>query len=372
MRILIAPDKFKGSLTSAEAAAAIETGFRRVFPDLSATRIPLADGGEGTAALFREALDGQRIEATVADPLGVPVAAEFTWLPQTRDAVIEMSAASGLWRLADSERNPLRTPPVAPANSSAPRSPTAARRILLGLGGSATNDAGAGLAAALGYRFLDSAGKEVEPIPANFFEIERIVPPDALPAAEIIALSDVSNPLLGSRGATRVYGPQKGATDLDDLEARVAHLARVIDRDQHGDHRLTPGAGAAGGLGFGLLSFFGAAIQPGFDTCIALIGIDEHLSQADLVLTGEGRLDASTLEGKGPAGIARLARAAGKPCIAFAGSLENPDALGRTFDACVPITDRPLPLAEAIADAAILLSRAAERTAKLLALSKQL
>ncbi len=372
MRILIAPDKFKSSLTAAEAATAIEAGFRRVFPNITAMRLPLADGGEGTAALFREALGGHRVDAAVSDPLGRIVNTDFTWLPQTNEAVIEMSAASGLWRLTDSERSPFQTSTRGTGELVLAAIARGARRIFIGLGGSATNDAGAGLAAALGYRFLDADGTEIDPIPLNFPTIARVLRPPTLPSTEIVALSDVTNPLLGPRGATFVYGPQKGATDLPDLERRVAHLAEIVTRDLQIDHRATPGAGAAGGLGFGLLSFVAAEIRPGFDACVALLGIDRLIEEADLILTGEGRLDASTLDGKGPSGLARLARAAGKPCIAFAGAIEGHEALHRTFNACIPITDRPTSLAEAMANAENLLSHAAERVARLVHLSKQL
>ncbi len=209
MRILIAPDKFKGSLTSAEAAAAIEAGFHRVFPDLSATRIPLADGGEGTAALFREALGGQRIEATVSDPLGRPVTADFTSLPRTKEAVIEMSAASGLWRLTEPERNPLRTSTRGTGELLLAAIAHGAKRVFIGLGGSATTDAGAGLAVAMGYRLLDATANELDPIPANFLKIERIVPPPTLPPTQIIALSDVTNPLLGPAARPGSTAPRK-------------------------------------------------------------------------------------------------------------------------------------------------------------------
>ncbi len=372
MRLLIAPDKFKGSLTSDEAASAIETGFRAVFPSLQAIRIPLADGGEGTAELFRRTSGGETVETRASDPLGRSVKATWTWFPDTREAVIDMSAASGLWRLADSERDPSRTSTRGTGELVLAAIARGAQRIFIGLGGSATNDAGAGLAAAFGYRFLDASGAEIEAIPANFLRITRVIAPATRPKLEIIALSDVTNPLLGSRGATRIYGHQKGAINLDELETSVAHLAAIIDRDLHGDHRPTPGAGAAGGLGYGLLTFLDAEIRPGFDACVSLLGIEPLIAEADLVITGEGRLDATTIDGKGPSGIARLARAAGKPCIAFAGVIEDSDAIRASFDACIPIAERPATLAESMASAGILLSHAAERVARLVALSKHL
>ncbi len=369
MRILVAPDKFKGSLSAAQASAAIETGFRAVFPHLQSTRLPIADGGEGTAAVFRDALGGEQISLTVPDPLGRPVSADYTWLPDSAEAVIDMSAASGLWRLSDCERNPLRTSTRGTGELLIDTLHRGARKVFIGLGGSATNDAGAGLAAALGFRFLDHSGSEIDPVPAHFQTLTRIVSPDALPSAQITALSDVTNPLLGPRGATRIYGPQKGSADLDLLESRLGHFADLVARDLHCDHRETPGAGAAGGLGFGLLSFLQSGIRPGFDACVELLEIERHIAEADLVITAEGRLDPTTAEGKGPGGIARLARAAGKPVIAFAGHLDGHAALHRIFDACIPIAPYPMTLDSALADADILLSHAAERAARLIALS---
>ncbi len=368
MRIVVAPDKFKGSLSAPEAADAIETGFRLVFPDFEAIRLPIADGGEGTAELFREALHGELIESATTDPLGQPITAAYTLLPDREEAVIDMSAASGLSLLVANERDPASTSTRGTGLLVQDAINRGARHVLIGLGGSATNDAGAGLAASLGYQFLDAGGHPIDPVPSTFQKIARIVPPTTPLPVRITALSDVTNPLLGPRGATRTYGPQKGATNLDELEAALTHLANIATRDLGHNHSETPGAGAAGGLGYGLLTFLNAEIRPGFDACAELFDIHRHLAAADLVITAEGRLDPTTAEGKGPAGIARLARDAGKPVIAFAGHLDHHDSLHRTFDACIPITPHPMDLDAAMADAAILLSRAAERVARLLSL----
>ncbi|MGC1480671.1 MAG: glycerate kinase [Chthoniobacterales bacterium] len=370
MRILIAPDKFKGSLTAAEAASAIEAGFRLVFPDLKAIRLPLADGGEGTSALFHQALGGELIETATTDALGRPITAEYTLLADRHEAVIDMSAASGLSRLTPSERDPAHTSTRGTGTLVRDAVDRGARHVLVGLGGSATNDAGAGFAAALGYRFLDAFGQGLDPVPSNFPAIDQIRPPSNPLDVRITALSDVTNPLLGPRGATHVFGPQKGAHDLAVLETSVAALADIAARDLGRDHRGTPGAGAAGGLGYGLLTFFDAEIRPGFDACTALFDVQRHVAESDLVVTAEGRLDPTTADGKGPGGIAQLARAAGKPVIAFAGHLDHHDVLGKMFDVCIPITPHPMNLETAMADAGILLSRAAERAARLLALSR--
>jgi glycerate kinase len=240
-----------------------------------------------------------------------------------------------------------------------------AKTVFVGLGGSATNDAGAGMAAALSWRFLGADGGEVDPIPANFPKIARILPPATPLEVNVRGLCDVRNPLLGPEGATRVYGPQKGATPeiADQLERALGHIADICARDLEQDFRTVPGSGAAGGLGFGLLTFGEAEIVSGFDAVDDLLGLQTQIAAADLVLTGEGRIDSQSLQGKGPAEIARLAREHGKPVIAFAGASEVADGV---FDAVIPIADGPLTLDESRRRAADLLQQAAVRTARLL------
>ena len=367
MRILIAPDKFKGSLSALEAARAIEAGFRSVFPQLTADIAPIADGGEGFTEALAAALGADWIELTSEDALGRPVMADYAWVEEKKLAVIEMSEASGLWRIQPNERDVLCATTHGTGLLLRDAIQRGARRILLGLGGSATTDGGIGIARALGYRFLNDAGSLFQPVPGTLDLLDRIERPADLVLPEIIAASDVQNPLLGERGTARVYSPQKGADPhtVELLEAAMFRLAEACSKSFGRDYRGTPGAGAAGGLGFGLLTFCDAQICPGFDIVADTMDLDARIAAADLVITGEGRLDDQTLDGKGPAGIATRARAAGKRVIAFAGAVTEAAERSGVFDALVPITDRPIPLEEAIREAAPLLQRAAARTARL-------
>jgi len=365
MRIAICPDKFKGSLSALKVAEALEAGFREVYPDAEYHLVPIADGGEGTAELFVQVLGGEWRQVTTSDALGRPIEASYVWLPSSKTAVIEMSAAAGLWRLAETELAPLAASTRGVGEMIRHAADEGATTILVGLGGSATNDSGAGMAAALGWRFQDQEGREVDPVPENFSKIVRILPPAMPFPAQVRGLCDVRNPLLGPEGATHVYGPQKGATPdlVERLEDALAHFADVCARDVGADFRTVPGSGAAGGLGFGLLTFAQAEIVSGFDAVEELLSLREQIAAADLVLTGEGRIDRQSLQGKGPAEIARLAQAHGKPVLAFAGSAED---AGGLFDAIIPIADGPLTLDESRRRAAELLRQAAERTARLL------
>jgi glycerate kinase len=293
------------------------------------------------------------------------VTASYTWLPDDQVAVIDMSSASGLWRIADAERDPSRASTFGTGELMADAIARGAKNLIIGLGGSATNDAGAGMAAALGWKFLDEGSQTVAPYPAEFLRVRQILPPNAPLSCSVTGLCDVKNPLLGDLGATRVFGPQKGVTPemLASLEESLAHLARLYLEQLENDFSNTPGAGAAGGLGFGLLAFCQGSLEPGFKAIARLMDLDSKTAAADLVITGEGRLDAQSLQGKAPYEIARLAGRHGKPVIGFAGLVEEdiPE-----FDACVPIADGPLTLDESRLRAAELLRAAAARTARLL------
>jgi len=368
MRILIAPDKFKGSLRAGEAATAIRNGLARIFPEAHFDLAPIADGGEGTAEIFCEALGGQKISAPAHDALGRPVEASFIAFPKRRLALVEMSEASGLWRLAASDLNPLRASTYGTGELMVRAISCGAETLYLALGGSATNDAGLGMARALGWEFFDAAGNTVNPLPENFRRISRLEPPADSLRCEIIALCDVQNPLLGPTGATQMFGPQKGATPetLPQLEAALAHIADLC-RDQLGhDFRDAPGAGATGGLAFGLMTFCGGRLEKGFAAVSKLLDLENRIAAADLVLTGEGRIDAQTEHGKGPAEVARLARAHGRPVVALAGTVDGSPG---DFDACLPIANGPLTLDESRRDAAQLLEAAAERAGRLLKIS---
>jgi glycerate kinase len=370
MRLLIAPDKFKGSLSALAAAEAIERGFRSVFPEVEADLAPIADGGEGFAEALLAALRGEWIRVASEDPIGRPIEARYAWVEVEKLAVIEMSEASGLWRLKPEERSPMRADTYGTGLLVKDAMKRGARRILVGLGGSATTDGGTGLARALGYRFLNTASEECAVTPETLALIGRIERPEPREFPEVIAACDVQNPLLGERGTARVYAAQKGASpeQVGVLERAMGHLADISAESLGSDHREVPGAGAAGGLGFGLLTFCEATIQPGFDIVAATMRLESRIAAADLVVTGEGKLDDQTLDGKGPAGVALAARKAGKQVIAFGGGVTEAAERAGIFDALIPIADRPLPLETAMAEGAALLERAAARTARLIAL----
>lgn len=374
MKILVAPDKFKGSLSAVAAAEAIAVGLRHTWPQAEISHAPIADGGEGFADALRGSLDGVWITTEAQDPIGRTVEARYAWVEAEQLAIIDMSEASGLWRLKPEERAPLQANTYGTGQLIRHATERGARKILVGLGGSATTDGGIGMAAALGYEFLTIDGDDLDPAPGNLFSLIRIVSENAIELPEIVAACDVQNPLLGPRGTAEVFAPQKGAQpkDVVALEEGLRNLADVVTRELGCDYRETPGAGAAGGIAFGLLSFCRATICSGFDLLADTLRLEDRIAGSDLVITGEGRIDGQTLEGKGPAGVAALARKHGKPVLAFAGSIaEHPD-VDRLFDAHCAIVDQPVKLDDALARGAEFLTRSATRAARLLQLGHQL
>ena len=366
MRFLIAPDKFKGSLTALAAAETMARGVSRYCPGAVTVTMPIADGGEGTAEAICAALGGKWIALNARDPLGREVEARYAWL-EGDVAVIDMSEASGLWRVAAGERDPMRASTFGTGQLMADALQRGAKKILIGLGGSATNDGGIGMAEALGFQFFNISGEQIVAIPANLPSLARIQTPQQALNTEIVALCDVQNPLNGERGASCMFGPQKGADPrmVEELDACLAHLADVISKDLGCDFRNTPGAGAAGGLGFGLLSFCGAEIRSGFETLAAILHLEEQIAASDIVLSGEGRLDPQTLEGKGPAGVAALARTHGKRVFAFAGAIVGDPRLGELFEQTFAITPAGMPIEEAMHNAARLLEESVIQAAHL-------
>lgn len=367
MRILIAPDKLKGSLTALEAARAIRRGILQAWPDAEVAEMPVADGGEGTMEAIHAARGGEWTALVVRDPLGRPVAARYLWLGEESAAVIGMSEASGARHVKPGERDPLVASTFGTGELIRHAIGRGAKRILVGLGGSATNDGGMGMAAALGYRFLTSDGEPLDAIPSSLLALTSIRAEAVPPMPEIIAACDVRNPLLGPNGATRIYGPQKGVDEKAGafLESALENLADVAAHDLGCDFRNEPGAGAAGGLGFGLLTFCGAQIRPGFDVVAGYMGLEAAVMGADLVITAEGSLDAQTLEGKAPLGVAKLARKHGRRAAVFAGKISGAIDWSGVFDAVHPICDPARPLDESMRDAANLLEQSARRAAKL-------
>lgn len=370
VRILIAPLEFKGSLTAGQAARAMEAGVRSGWPEAEVRLLPLADGGPGTADALVEALGGAWHTAWAHDALGRPLQAQ--WASWTGGGVVEMARASGLVLLDPSERDALVATTLGTGELVADALESGVRSLLIGVGGSATNDGGVGALQALGYRFLDAAGRTLPPGGAALRNLARIVADGVHPAvrqAELTVMTDVLNPLCGPTGASHVYGPQKGASpeDVELLDAALAHFAEIVVRDLGVDAAHLPGTGAAGGLAYGLLVGCGARIRRGFEHLATLLAVDTQLADVDWVLTGEGRLDTQTLSGKGPLELARRARLAGTRVVAFAGRID-PQALAGdvSFDDAIQVSPPGWSESDpaARAGAAALLTGAVERWAR--------
>ncbi len=341
MRILIAPDKFKGSLGARAVGEALAAGVRDALPAAEVEVCPLADGGEGTAEVICLALRAEWILCPAHDALGRPVEAGYGWVSESRRAIMEMSAAAGLFHLTSEERDPLIANTFGVGEMlRAAAGWRGADEIILGLGGSATNDGGFGLARALGFRFFARDDRELTGAVADLRDLARIASPNDLPLPPIVAACDVRNPLLGPEGATRTFGPQKGATPekIEILETALRRLADVAAQTFGHDLRAELSAGAAGGLGFGLLTFCGATVRSGFEVVSELVGLPAKIARAEIVITGEGKLDRQTLSGKAPAGVAQLARAAGKRVFAIVGQTEETEP-GELFEAVITLDD---------------------------------
>jgi glycerate kinase len=341
MRFLIAPDKFKGSLGAAEVGAAIARGLQTAVPPAEIEVLAVADGGEGTAEVILSARHGEWIDCASHDALGRAIRARYGWLAKTQVAVMEMSAAAGLVRIPPNERNPLHASTFGVGEMILDATARGANEIIIGLGGSATNDGGFGMARSLGFRFLDQTGCEIVGSVEKLRELNRIVAPNELQLPSITAACDVTNPLLGPTGATYTFGPQKGTSSeqLRVLEQALTRLAEITAQTFPQDFCDVPGAGAAGGLGFGLLAFCRAQIRSGFEVVAEAIGLREKITVADAVITGEGKLDRQSLAGKAPAGVARMARAQGKAVFAIVGQASNDPEVLSLFDAVMPIDD---------------------------------
>jgi glycerate kinase len=335
VRILIAPDKFKGTLSAREVAENIAAGLLEVLPDAKIEIVPMADGGEGTAEVISQALGGSWSKCQVHDPLGREMDGRYAWIDNRNLAVMEMSEAAGMRHLQPNEYDVDRANTFGVGEMILDAAKHGAQQIIIGLGGSATNDGGFGMARALGFQFFAARGTKLDGFkPSSLQELDRIERPRDLKLPEIVAAVDVRNPLLGENGATRVFGPQKGATpdQTKILERALARLADVVAKEFGFNYRDKPGAGAAGGLGFGLMSFCTATIRPGFDVVAESVGLEAKMKDVDLVITGEGSLDRQTLEGKTPAGVARLARRLGKRVFAMVGRATEDRQARELFD----------------------------------------
>ena len=356
MKILIAPDSFKESLSALEVCQAIESGFRQVFPDAGYTLLPMADGGEGTADVLSYALDGRWKELSVHDPLMRPIKAKYLLLSEGT-AVIEMARASGLHLLTPTERNPLATSSFGVGELIADALAEGATRIIIGLGGSATNDAGLGMLTALGVKFYDQQGELLNQGGAELAKLTRIDIRDCQPniASTIFEVAcDVTNPLCGELGASAIFGPQKGASpeQVAQLDQALSNFAQVCQQQGFKNCQNIAGAGAAGGLGFALMSFCAAKLQSGFATVAETLKLSEQIANADLVITGEGKLDAQTAMGKVAGGIGQIARKHGVPVIAICGSVDGlSSAQTSQFEVIMPSIQKLEPIEQVLANA---------------------
>ncbi|ADY57357.1 glycerate kinase [Syntrophobotulus glycolicus DSM 8271] len=375
MKVLIASDSFKGSLSSLEVGQAITGGIKNVIPEAAVRIIPIADGGEGTVEAMVIACEGEYLTYTVTGPLGDPVQAKIGII-QGGIAVMEMAAASGLPLVPKEKRNPLITTTRGTGEliKYALALDRGIRRILIGIGGSATNDGGTGMARALGIRFLDQNERELPEGGGSLLSLHRIDFSGAdqrIRDLEITVMCDVDNPLCGPRGASAVYGPQKGATPemVVHLDSCLGHLAEVIKRQNGTEIKDVPGAGAAGGLGGGLMAFTGAVLKSGTEAILETIEFDRMAEEADLIITGEGRMDAQSAFGKVPMGVASRGQKQGKPVIAIVGSVGEgaEDLYQYGLNAIIPIVNRPMSLDEAMAEGRELTVRAAEMAIRLMA-----
>ena len=373
MRIVIAPQAFKGSISALDAATAMSEGVKRVLPDAEVIAVPVADGGDGTLETLIEGSGGRNHSIDVTGPLGEKRSAEWGAMGDGLTAVIEMARTSGLALVPEDRRNPLVTTTFGLGETIRQATYDGYRRFIIGIGGSATNDAGAGMAQALGVRLLDEYGNDLEFGGAALSRLERIDMSgldDVVSACEFLVACDVNNPLTGPTGASAIYGPQKGATPemIEELDAALSHFAEVAKRDIGVEISDVAGSGAAGGLGGGLIAFVGGQLRAGVDIVLDTVGLDDHLAGCDLVLTGEGSMDHSTIYNKAPVGVAERAKRLGIPVVGISGSLGAgfQDVHEHGIDALTSIMAGPMTLDQASRQAGELLANTAEQVMRML------
>ncbi len=368
-RVLIVPDKFKGTLSARAAAEAIASGWTAVYPQDHLELLPMSDGGDGFGALITELLSAETQTLSTVDAAHRPRNATWGWSPVTRTAIVESTQSIGLALLPAGEFHPFQLDSRGLGEMIAAALRLGARRLIIGLGGSATNDGGFGMARSLGGYFVDSAGIEIDRWPDLIQLAKWSLPADRFAELEIVAACDVKNPLLGTQGCSRIYGPQKGLTAADFLaaEAALGRLAEITRNQLGRDVAADAGSGAAGGLGFALRAFLGGRLESGFDIFAKLAGLPEKISAADLVLTGEGGIDRQTLMGKGTGRVAQWAKALGKPCFGLAGRVESVAELSsdeRLFSGIYALVPEIASLAVAKAEAGRCLAELAGRVAR--------
>ena len=373
MKIVIAPDSFKGSLTAKAVAEAIERGIKKIYEKAYTVKIPMADGGEGTVQSLVDGSRGEIIKVKVKGPLLNEVEAFYGILGDGNTAVIEMAAASGLPLVTKEQRNPMKTTTYGTGELIRHALDRGCRNIIIGIGGSATNDGGAGMVASLGVKLLDQSGQDIgfggESL-SKLHSIDIGNMDHRIKECKITAACDVDNPLCGLTGASYVFGPQKGANEemIKILDENLSNYAEVIKKDLNIEMKNIPGAGAAGGLGGGLLAFFNAELKRGIDIVIEATKLEENIRDADLVITGEGMIDYQTAFGKTPYGIAKVAKKYNIPLIAIAGGIgKDAETLyDKGFTSIFSIVDKPMQLEDAIENCSILLEQATERIMRIL------
>jgi len=373
MKIVIAPDSFKGNLSALEVAKLIEKGIRRVYPKVRIVKVPMADGGEGTVRSLVDATKGRIIRKEVTGPVGKKVKASYGILGDKETAIIEMASASGLPLVPKNKRNPLLTTTYGTGELIKAALDRGCRKIIVGIGGSATVDGGAGMAQALGARLLDKKGREIGfggGALGNLEEIDVSKLDKRIKKTKVLVASDVDNPLTGPKGAAKVYAPQKGATPsmVKRLEKNLKRYTSIIKRDLEKDIKDIPGTGAAGGLGAGLIAFLNAKIRLGVDIVIETVGLEKHLKDTDLVITGEGKMDSQTIYGKTPIGVAKLAKRCNIPVIAIVGEVDEGVEVvyKHGIDGIMTTTPHPMTRIQAMKKSFQLIPDAAERLMKLI------
>lgn len=353
MKIVVAPDSFKGSLTAIEVSDAIEKGIKEVFPEAEIVKIPMADGGDGTVQCLVNATGGEILKEKVVGPLGDEVLASYGILGDKKTAVVEMAEASGLNLVPENKRNPLITTTYGTGQLIKAALDHGCRKMIIGIGGSATNDGGAGMVQALGAKLIDKDGEEIGFGGGELkkvFRIDTKYLDNRLSETKVLIASDVSNPLCGPKGASRIYGPQKGATPeiIEELDESLAYFAKIIKRDLNKDVRDIPGAGAAGGLGASLMAFLDAELRPGIEIIIEIVKLEQAIKDADLVITGEGKIDSQTIYGKAPIGVAKIAKKYSIPVIAVAAIIGDDADIVHQYgiDNLIRVSEPPMSLTE--------------------------
>lgn len=355
MRYLVAPDKFKGTLTADEVAEIVGSAIRSVDPGAEVELLPIADGGEGTASLLARYSNAHRKTIETIDPIGRPIEAEY--FVHGSESIIEMSAASGLWRVEAADRAPLMSNTYGTGIILWHLIENGIQRILIGLGGSATVDGGLGMAAALGYRFEDGRQQPVDPIPARFADIKSVTPPILERFPEVIGLADVENRLTGPDGGICVYGPQKGLSpaEVNKLDLDLQELIKRLQNSLGYDFAESISSGAAGGFGYGILTFLRGKLVSGFQVVAERLNLAERIAQADIVITGEGKIDSQSVQGKGPIGVARIARTLHRPVWAIAGLVDDRDLVSPHFNKLTALVSGGTSISEALEQPAKLL-----------------